>query len=144
MNPQDDGNCFACGPHNPGGLHLQFERDGKAGARSTIVLDPKYQGYSGIAHGGMVMMLLDEVMAHASGMVGEKGMTASVSVRFRKPVPVGIELTLHGEVKWQRRRVLAIEGSITDSSGDILATSEGNFVTTGKLEQSAQRERSAL
>lgn len=99
------------------------------------MLDPTFQGYAGIAHGGIVMMLLDEVMAHASGMVGEKGMTASIAVRFRKPVPVGIELTLRGEVKWQRRRVLALEGSVSDARGDILATSEGSFVTSGKLEK---------
>lgn len=114
---------------------MRFERVGDGAARTTILLDAKYQGYSGIAHGGMVMMLLDEAMAHATGMLGEKGMTASIAVRFRKPVPTGVELTLHGEVKWQRRRVLSVEGTITDPSGEVLATSEGSFVTAGKLDK---------
>jgi uncharacterized protein (TIGR00369 family) len=131
----DDGNCFACGPHHPDGLQLRFTGDGTQGARATIVLDPKYQGYRGVAHGGIVMMLLDEAMAHATGMVGEKGVTASISVRFRKPVPLGVELTLHGRVTQTRARMLQLEGTLTDADGTVLATSEGAFITTGKLEK---------
>ena len=132
--PVDDGKCFACGPFSEDGLKLRFERDGEAGARGEVTLDPKFQGYRGIAHGGMVMMLLDEVMAHASGMVGEKAMTASVNVRFRKPVPTGEPLTLRGKVLWQRRTVLSIEGLVLDAGGDVLASAEGSFVTQGRIE----------
>lgn len=130
----DDGHCFACGPFNEDGLKLRFERDGAEGARASVVLDPKFQGYAGIAHGGIVMMLLDEAMAHASGMIGEKAMTASVNVRFRKPVPTGEPLTLKGKVLWQRRRVLSIEGLVLDGSGELLASAEGSFVTQGRIE----------
>jgi len=130
----DDGHCFACGPFNEDGLKLRFERDGPDGARSDLTIDPKFQGYRDVAHGGIVMMLLDEVMAHASGMVGEKAMTASVNVRFRKPVPTGQPLTLRGKVLWQRRRVIAIEGFVIDAEGEVLASAEGSFVTQGHIE----------
>jgi uncharacterized protein (TIGR00369 family) len=114
---------------------LHFERDGDAGACASVVLDAKYQGWAGIAHGGIVMMLLDEAMAHAAGMAGEKGMTASVAVRFRKPVPLGTELALSGKVVWQRRHVLSVQASVCNLAGDILATSEGSFVTKGTVEK---------
>jgi uncharacterized protein (TIGR00369 family) len=114
---------------------LHFEPDGESGARATTVLDPKFQGWAGIAHGGIVMMLLDEAMAHAAGMTGEKGVTASVSVRFRAPVPLGTELRLVGNVLWKRRNVLALEASVSNAAGDILATSEGSFVTKGPVEK---------
>jgi len=81
------------------------------------------------------MMLLDEAMAHAAGMAGQKGMTASVAVRFRKPVPLGTELVLRGKVLWQRRRVLSIQASVSTPAGDVLATSEGSFVTQGTVEK---------
>ena len=32
--PFDDGNCFACGPSNPIGMHVHFERD--AGADEVV------------------------------------------------------------------------------------------------------------
>jgi uncharacterized protein (TIGR00369 family) len=131
--PVDDGHCFACGPKNPDGLHLAFERIGDDRVSATIALDQKYQGWRGIAHGGIVMMLLDEAMAHASGNAGERGMTASMSVRFRKPVPLGVPLVLEGFVRWRRGRVLGLEGRLSGPDGVLLATSEGNFVSAGAM-----------
>ena len=81
--PVDDGRCFACGPHNPDGLQLTFVPDGADGATTTVVLPPKLQGYREIAQGGIVMMLLDEVMAHACRFLGERAVTASMDTRFR-------------------------------------------------------------
>jgi acyl-coenzyme A thioesterase PaaI-like protein len=132
--PVDDGNCFVCGPHNTDGLQVRFERDGESGARARVILDPKYQGWRDVAHGGVVMMLLDEVMAHASGVAGQRGMTASVAVRFRGPVPLGVELMLRGIVKWRRGKVLGVEGTLCGPDGATLASAEGSFVSAGTAE----------
>ena len=141
--PVDDGACFACGPHNAGGLALFFARDAGGTARAAVTLDPKYQGYRGIAHGGIVMLLLDEVMAHAGGAAGEKVMTAAVAVRFRAAVPLGVPLQLVGRVVSKRGKILKVEGALLDARGATLATSEGSFVSIGPLEDagnSAARE----
>jgi uncharacterized protein (TIGR00369 family) len=129
----DDQRCIACGPHNPEGLHLHFERDGDKGAQTSIVLPPRMQGYRGIAHGGVVMMLLDEGMAHACKYAGEKAVTASCDIRFRKPVLLGEELIVRGRVTAQRRNVLLVEASVARADGTILATAEGKFVSSGRL-----------
>lgn len=131
--PVDDGNCFACGPENPIGLHLHFAPDAH-GVRSRITLTQHYQGWSGIAHGGIVMALLDEAMAHAAGHAGHRGVTASAKVRFRKPVPLGEELELHGRVLWQRRTVLGLEAVVCALDGTCLAEAEGHFVSMGPLD----------
>jgi uncharacterized protein (TIGR00369 family) len=131
--PVDDHRCFACGPYNPEGLHLVFEPDGDDGARSEIVLPPRLQGYRDIAHGGIVMMLLDEAMAHACRFIGERAMTASCEVRFRKPVPLGARLAMRGRYKERRRHVLFLEASLAHEDGTILATAEGTFVSLGRL-----------
>jgi acyl-coenzyme A thioesterase PaaI-like protein len=129
----DDRRCFACGPHNPEGLHLHFEPDGDDGARTEITLPPRLQGYRDIAHGGIVMMLLDEGMAHACRFIGEKAMTASCEVRFRKAVPLGAHLIVRGRFKERRRNVLFLEASVALADGTVLATAEGTFVSTGRL-----------
>jgi len=129
----DDRRCIACGPHNPDGLHLYFEREGEAGARTSITLPPRMQGYRGIAHGGVVMMLLDEGMAHACRFAGEKAMTASCDIRFRKPVLLGEKLIVRGRVKDQRRNVLLVEASVEREDGTVLATADGKFVSSGRL-----------
>jgi acyl-coenzyme A thioesterase PaaI-like protein len=137
--PFDDGNCFACGPENPIGLHLHFDRAEPEGVRSNALLASQFQGWRGIAHGGIVMALLDEAMAHAAGFAGHRGVTASVSIRFRKPVPLERPIEIRGRVTWQRRNVLGVEGKITDGSGTLLAEAEGSFVSRGPLEAADDR-----
>jgi acyl-coenzyme A thioesterase PaaI-like protein len=129
----DDRRCFACGPHNADGLHLEFEPDGSDGARSRVTLPPRMQGYREVAHGGIVMMLLDEAMAHACRFIGEKATTASCEIRFRKPVPLGTTLVMRGRYKERRRNVLFLEASLTLEDGTVLATAEGTFVSLGRL-----------
>ncbi len=129
----DDGRCFACGPYSPDGLHLRFEPLDETSVRARITLGPRFQGWRGIAQGGIVMTLLDEAMAHACGLAGERAMTASMQTRFRAPVPLGIPLVVTGSLKWKRRNVLALESSVADENGTVFATAEGSFVSGGPL-----------
>jgi acyl-coenzyme A thioesterase PaaI-like protein len=132
--PIDDGACFACGPENAAGLRLVFEPDGSTGARGTITLPAHLQGYRGIAHGGIVMLVLDEVMAHAAGNAGEMVMTAAAAVRFRAPVPLGVQLSVTGRVVSRRGKILRIEGSIRNAAGDVLASADGSFASLGPVD----------
>jgi acyl-CoA hydrolase len=90
------------------------------------------------------MALLDEAMAHAAGFAGHRGVTASVSVRFRKPVPLEQPIEVRGRVTWQRRNVLGVDASVLNSSGDVLAHAEGSFVSRGKLDAADDRRNPLL
>jgi uncharacterized protein (TIGR00369 family) len=144
--PFDDGNCFACGPENPAGMHVRFERatGGEEGVRAGVTLAARYQGWRGIAHGGIVMALLDEAMAHAAGYAGHRGVTASVNVRFRRPVPLEEPIEVRGRVAWQRRNVLGVEAAIYDAAGTVLVQSEGHVVSRGALDAAADRRNPLL
>jgi acyl-coenzyme A thioesterase PaaI-like protein len=133
MTPVDDGNCFVCGPHNERGLHVRFERDGENAVRAQTQLRGEFQGWQGIAHGGIALSLLDEAMAHAAGAAGYRGLTASMNARFRKAVPLGEPLEVQGRVKWMRRNVLEIEARVLDSGGAVLLEGEGRFVARGRI-----------
>ncbi len=139
--PFDDGNCFACGPDNPIGMHVHFDlADTSGGVRARCTLGSQYQGWRGIAHGGIVMALLDEAMAHAAGFAGHRGVTAAVNVRFRRPVPVGEPIEVRGRVAWQRHRVLGVEAGIFDAAENLLAQAEGRFVSRGRLDAANDRQ----
>ena len=133
MRPIDDGRCFACGPENEIGMHVRFERaeDGSAHARTT--LGAQFQGWRGMAHGGIALALLDEAMAHAAGFAGFRGMTGSMNARFRKPIPLEVPIEIEGRVQWMRRNVLHIEARVNDASGNVLVEGEGRFVAAGRI-----------
>lgn len=97
-----------------------------------------------MAHGGIVMALLDEAMAHAAGFAGHRGVTASVNVRFRKPVPLEAPIEVRGRTTWQRRGVVGVEAWIGDARGTLLARAEGSFVSRGSLDAAADRRNPAL
>ncbi len=141
----DDGKCFACGPDNAHGIGLRFTLVGPGAVTATVVLAPGFQGYAGIAHGGIVMTLLDEGMAHAAGAAGVLGVTAQIEVRFRAPVPLERELLVRGTVNWQRRGVLDIASSVTDATGaTVYATAQGRFVARGAIEPGALGRRAVV
>lgn len=137
--PVDDGNCFACGPENPIGLHLHFEADPAGGVVCNTQLEPQFQGWRGIAHGGIAMSLLDEAMAHAAGAAGHRGVTASLATRFRKPVPLGEPLVVRGTVGDARRNVLFLHASVSDADGVVLLEGEGKFVSMGAIDAAVDR-----
>jgi hypothetical protein len=75
--------CFACGTLNAGGLGLDLHVEpGRSWVE--LALEPRFEGWEGVVHGGILCAILDEVMAWA--LVGEDnwGVTARMAVDFRK------------------------------------------------------------
>jgi acyl-coenzyme A thioesterase PaaI-like protein len=133
----NDGHCFACGPNSDIGLHLHFRIVGDRAVRAETTLARPFQGWVGLAHGGIVMTLIDEGMAHAAGAAGYRGVTGEVRVRFRKAVPIGEPIAIVGRVLWQRGVVLGVEAHVEDQAGALLASGEGRFVAKGTVEPGA-------
>jgi acyl-coenzyme A thioesterase PaaI-like protein len=132
--PLDDGHCFGCGPYSTIGLKMRFDDLPDGTVESRLTLAQPYQGWRGVAHGGIVALLLDEGMAYAAAGRGHLGVTAELTMRFRKPVPLGEPLIVRGGVLWERRGVLGIEAAVSREDGALLASGEGRFVVKGKLE----------
>ena len=120
--------CFACGQLNDSGLHLDFEvsRD-RAEARYTAL--QRHQGYDGLLHGGVVTALLDEAMGWAIFHQGVWGVTAKLTVTFRRPVPTGEELVVVGEIARDRGRLIETHGTVAlAGDGAVLAEADATFL----------------
>jgi acyl-coenzyme A thioesterase PaaI-like protein len=119
--------CFGCGSENPRGLGLRFRReDGRAVAEFT---PPAHlQGYPGVVHGGGVVTMLDEAMGWAAYWQGLWAMTARLTTRFRRPVPLEEPLTVSGWVVRDRGRILTLRAELRSRAGRLLAEAEGTFV----------------
>jgi len=112
--------CFACGTENPIGLQLTFTE--KDESYSTIfTAGPQHQGYDGIMHGGLVSTVLDEVMAGYLYAKGFNAVTAKLEVRFRKPTPIGQQLTVIARIANKRGTMYELVSEITLPDGTITA-----------------------
>jgi len=113
MDLDKDSGCFVCGQENSTGLQAVFNWD-QENLRSCcrLTLDERFQGWEGVVHGGVIASLLDEACVYAGRSLAETLVTAELSVRYRKPVPVGREVAVHGEVLEQRRKVLKVRAKL--------------------------------
>jgi uncharacterized protein (TIGR00369 family) len=120
--------CFACGRLNPTGLQLDFDvTTDRATARYTGL--QRHQGYDGTLHGGVVAALLDETMGWAIFHQGVWGVTAKLNVTFKRPVPVGEELIVTGEVLRDRGRGIETKGAVARAAdGEVLAEATALFL----------------
>lgn len=121
-------NCFACGSLNTNGLHLELHaQDGRCW--TDLTLAERFEGWEGMAHGGIICTILDEVMAWAVVDSDLWGVTARMSVEFKKPVPIGRPLRGEGRVVEAKRRIVQTEGVLMDAAdGTVLARAEAVFV----------------
>jgi uncharacterized protein (TIGR00369 family) len=121
-------NCFACGTLNTHGLQLELHA-GDDRCWVELELPDRFEGWEGIAHGGILSTILDEVMGWALIDHDMWGVTARMRVEFKRPVPIGRPIRAEGRVVSARRRIVEAEGVILDrADGTILARAEATFV----------------
>ena len=121
--------CFGCGDGNPRGMHLEFDRDEE---RQRVVgrfrLGAEYQGGTGFIHGGIIALVLDEVMSKVSRFFDLRAVTAELNVEYLKPVRVDEEIVVEGFATRREGRQLYYEGEIRNAAGVVLARGRGRFV----------------
>lgn len=123
-------NCFVCGVENPHGLHLQFYDDGESTVYAEITVPERFQGYPGTVHGGIIASMLDEVVGRTliAGDPNHFFVSAKLTVRYRKPVPIGQPLKLLGEILRTRGRTGVAKAVLRLPDGSIGAEVEAILI----------------
>ncbi len=132
LNADETPHCFGCGPANPRGLRLEIYQDG-TDAVATFTPTADLGGWPERLHGGVIGLIVDEMLVYAGAPHGLWGMTAKVRYWMRKPIPFGAELTIRSRLIQQSDRAFRATVSI-HLPGDVLAAEgEGMCVvrTTG-------------
>ena len=122
-----DNYCFACGQANPKGLHLTFRFEGEEYV-CEFTPEQEYQGWTQILHGGIVATVLDEVMTRALWERGMAAMTVELTIRLKRPVPIGEPVTARSRLVSTRKRLCETEAELVLADGTIAATATGRFL----------------
>ena len=118
---EGDGFCFGCGPNNPYGLHLDFRVENDRFVTKKV-LTHEYQSYGGTVHGGIVSTMLDEAMGgYLYEISGQRSVTARIDVRYRRPTPIGEELTIAGWIDSKKGNFVKMKAEIALPDGTITA-----------------------
>ena len=137
-------NCFACGTLNTHGLHLELHAAGDV-CWVELTLPARFEGWEGMAHGGIVATLLDEVMAWALVDHDLWGVTARMSIEYKRPVPIGRPIRAEGRVVGVRRRLVDAEGVVLDpADGTVLARGTATFVGAPETRKEELKARYAF
>jgi acyl-coenzyme A thioesterase PaaI-like protein len=86
-----------------------------------------------MAHGGILCTILDEVMAWALVGADNWGVTARMSVEFRRPVAIGRAIRAEGWITEARKRIVDTAGRIVAADdGTLLAEGTGRYVAASE------------
>ena len=131
--------CFGCGPANKEGLRIKSYRTGD-GLEMEFECEEKHQAFPGVINGGIIGSLLDchGNWTAAMALMDQSGesqppctVTASYSIKLRRPTPYGVTLRISSEIEEideGRAKVL-----MSLRAGDeVCATGEGLFVAVNE------------
>ena len=116
MEVRFDGHCFGCGPLNPDGLQLKFEPSSDGTSVALYDVPERFQSWAGMAHGGIVALMLDEAVGWAAWHAGHPGVTGRLQVSLRRPLKLGESVRIVGRVESIRRNLVYVSALVENSS----------------------------
>ena len=124
--------CFICGMDNPIGLTAQFYNMEDGSVMTPFVFRKEHQSFPERVHGGLAATMIDELGLRAMWAKDQSeesfGVTMSLSVKYRKPVPYDEELFARGIVVKETPKFVTIVSEIYDRAGDLLVNGEAVYI----------------
>ena len=127
--------CFGCGPANEDGLRIRSFRS-ESGLEMEFSPKAEHQAFPGMINGGIIGTLLDCHGKWTAAMalmdrLGESEppctVTASYSIKLRRPTPYGATLRISSEIEEIGEGRVKVLMSLR-AGDEVCATGEGLFV----------------
>ncbi|MHC4069633.1 MAG: PaaI family thioesterase [Planctomycetota bacterium] len=135
-----------CGRENEFGLKMVWYNNPESNqVQANVIIPEQFNGYPGIAHGGIIAAILDETSGRAAMLDGNFDnlfMTLRLNLTFRKPTPTNTPLKVVGCVENKGRRSMKVTAKLL--LPDCTTTAECNAVIikpTGQIYKSWQKEK---
>lgn len=123
--------CFICGMDNPIGLKAPFYNMEDGSVITLFSFTEEHQSFPERVHGGLAATMLDELGLRALWANGKEdifGVTMSLQVKYRKPVPYGEILLGRGVVYKETSQFATIKTEIYDKNGYRLVNGEVCYI----------------
>lgn len=133
--------CRMCGTESDGGFHLRFCVQSDGSIVTDWLPERKHGGYAEILHGGVIAALLDSAMTNALFARGVAAVTARLSVRYRRPVRLGIPLAVHGRLADAAPPLYNVTAEIRQEGRRMADASAMFFQAPNKQASEAARKR---
>ncbi|HUN91335.1 MAG TPA: PaaI family thioesterase [Burkholderiaceae bacterium] len=113
-------------------LGVEVERVGEGASELSLSLREEHENSWGVAHGGVIMALLDVAMARAGRSLAEgegRPSLSTVTVEMKTTFfrPARGRLLARGRVLHRSTTMTYCEGEIVDDAGQVFAKASGTF-----------------
>jgi len=138
--------CFMCGRENDFGLKMVWYNNLESNqVESTVTIPEQYNGYPGIAHGGIVAAILDETSGRAvmlDGNFDNLFVTLRLNVTYRRPTPTNTLLKAVGWLEHRGNRGMRVAAELLLPDGTVTTECKAVVVRpTGEISKSWESER---
>ena len=121
--------CFACGPDNPVGLHIDYSVDDDEVCTAEFTPGENHLSWENTVHGGIIYSALDDVtgnIPYARGLIAH---TARSEIRYRRPLRAGETIRLKGWVEKEKGRLMVIRGEARrKDDNELIAECTASFL----------------
>ena len=110
--------------------------------RVALTLMPRHLNSWKVAHGGVIMTLLDVAMAIAGRSLdpdARGGVTVEMKTSFLQPGDAGGRLTAHGKAFHRSLTMSFCEGEVRDARDRLIAKAIGTFKTIKRIDGATRR-----
>jgi acyl-coenzyme A thioesterase PaaI-like protein len=118
--------CVVSGQANPMGVAIRVRRDGDH-AVADLRLGPAFEGAPQRAHGGITAAVFDDVMGYVLVLLRTPAYTGRLTVRYRAPVPLNVDLSVRAWLERRDGRKLNMRAELT-RDGTVLSDAQGLFI----------------
>ena len=107
-------------------IEMSAAADGAVSGRVTF--GSAYEGPPGCVHGGYIAAAFDEVLGFAETFSGAPGMTGTLTVLYRSPTPLHVEVVFTAKIDRVEGRKIFVKGQL-HAGAHLCAECEAIFVS---------------
>lgn len=125
--PPHHDHCLGCGPRNPHGFQLVV-RSTQTGVHARQRFDDRHVGAPGIAHGGAVAAVLDDLFGFLLFKAGGPAVTRQLTVDYLAPLRLGVPYDFTAAIESLDGRKLHMSAAVSAPDNTQVASASALFI----------------